>query len=50
MNGFPRVFQGIFEVLAGVTEELKYSLLMHLVQSQCYYSYQLCVDGFPHLF
>ena len=31
LGGFPQVFYGIFQVLAGVTEELKYSLLMLFV-------------------
>ena len=37
-------------MLAGVTEVLRYSLLIRLVHSQCYYSWQLCVDGFPPKF
>ena len=44
------MFYGVFQVLAGVTEELRYSLLMLVVCTQCYYSWQLCVDGFPQVF
>ena len=39
-----------FQVFAFVTEELRYSLLMLVVHSQCYYSWQLCLDGFPQVF
>ena len=31
LGGFPQVFYGIFQVLASVTEELKYSLLILFV-------------------
>ena len=37
-------------MLAGVTEKLRYSLLMLVVHSQCYYSWQLCLDGFLQVF
>ena len=44
------MFYGIFQVLAGVTEELKYSLHILVVYTQCYDKWQLCLDGFPHVF
>ena len=44
------MFYGIFQVLAGVTEQLKYSLPMLFVYTQCYYSWQLCLDVFPQVF
>ena len=44
------MFYGVLQVLADVTEELNHSLLMFLVYTQCYYSCQLCLDGFPHVF
>ena len=44
------MFYGVFQVLAGVTEELKYSLLILLVYTQCYCKWQLCLDGFPQVF
>ena len=50
LDGFPRVFYGIFQVHAGVTEELKYSLGIFVVYTQCYYKWQLCLDGFPRVF
>ena len=50
MDAFLQVFYGVFQVLAGVTEELRYSLLILFVYTQCYYSWQLCLDGFPQVF
>ena len=37
-------------MLAGVTERLKYSLVMLVVYTQCYNSWQQCLDGFPQVF
>ena len=37
-------------MLAGVNEELRYSLLMLVVQTQCSYRWKLLLDGFSHVF
>ena len=37
-------------MLAGVTNELRNSLLIFVVDSKCYYSRQLCLDGLPQVF
>ena len=50
LDGFPQVFHGVFQVLAGVTEGLMNSLLICVVCTQSYHGRQLCMDGFPHLF
>ena len=44
------MFYDIFQVLAGVTEELRYSLLMLVVHTQYYHRWQLCLDAFPQVF
>ena len=44
------MFFGVFQMLAGVTEGLRNSLLIFVVCTQCYYSWQLCLDGFPQVF
>ena len=44
------MFYGVFQVLAGMTEGLKYSILILVVYTQCYYSWQLCLGGFPQVF
>ena len=37
-------------LLAGVTEELRNSLLIFVVHTQCHYGWPLCLDGFPQVF
>ena len=44
------MFYDVFQVLAGVTEELRYSLLMLLVHTQFHHGWKLCVDGFSQVF
>ena len=44
------MFYGEFEVLAGVTEELRYSLLMLVLQTQSYHRWKLFLDGFSQVF
>ena len=49
LDDSPQDFLVLFEVLADVTEGLKYSLPARVVWPQCYHSYELCLDGSPQV-